>query len=112
VNARIDDQGFRVNLAVSFINESGGFYLFWKKVSAGCAWDAWRGCYLVVWDGIEEDGDANDGEERRCIDELLRKNDGRKVKEEACVGSQEKEIKGRFYGGEQAEKGVEGSTMG
>ncbi len=52
VNARIADQGFRVNPAVSFINESGGFYPFWKKVSVGCAWDAWRGCYLVVWDGI------------------------------------------------------------
>jgi hypothetical protein len=52
VNARIADQGFRVNPAASFINESGGFYLFWKKVSAGCAWDAWKGCYLAVWDGI------------------------------------------------------------
>jgi hypothetical protein len=52
VNTRIVDKGFRVNPVVSFINESGGFYPFWKKVSAGCAWDACRGCYLAVWDGI------------------------------------------------------------
>ncbi len=32
------------------------------------------------------------------------------MKDETCVGSQEKEIKGRFYGKEQAEKRVEGST--
>jgi hypothetical protein len=52
VNAIIVDQGFRVNPAVSFINESGKFYPFWKKVNVGCAWDAWRGCYLAMWDGI------------------------------------------------------------
>jgi len=39
VNARFTDQGFRVNPAVTFINESGGFYHFWKEVSAGHAWE-------------------------------------------------------------------------
>ncbi len=43
VNARIADHGFKVNPVASFINESGGFYPFWKKVNAGCAWDAWKG---------------------------------------------------------------------
>ncbi len=52
VNAIIAYQGFRADLAAPFIDESGGFYLFWEKVSAGCAWDAWKGCYLAVWDGI------------------------------------------------------------
>jgi hypothetical protein len=27
-------------------------FIFWKKVSDGCAWDAWKGCCLDVWDGI------------------------------------------------------------
>jgi hypothetical protein len=52
VNARFIDQGFKVNLAVTFINESGGFYHFWKEVSAGRAWNAWEmllsGC--VGWE--------------------------------------------------------------
>jgi hypothetical protein len=40
VNARIVDKGFRADPAASFIAESGAFYLyFWKKVSAGCAWE-------------------------------------------------------------------------
>jgi hypothetical protein len=52
VNAKIADQNFKVSPAVFFFNESGGFYHFWEKVDAGYAWDAWRGCYLVVWDGI------------------------------------------------------------
>ncbi len=51
LNAKITDQGFRVDPAASFIDESGGFY-FWKKVSDGCAWDAWKDCCLAVWDGI------------------------------------------------------------
>ncbi len=52
VNARIADQGFRADPAASFIDESGGFYPFWEKVSDDCAWDAWKGCYLAVWDGV------------------------------------------------------------
>jgi hypothetical protein len=51
VNARFADQGFRVNIAVYLINENGGFYYFWKKVSAGCAWNAWGGYSLAMWDG-------------------------------------------------------------
>ncbi len=51
VNARLVDKGFKVNPAVYFINESGGFYHFWKKVSASCAWNAWGGCFLAMWDG-------------------------------------------------------------
>jgi hypothetical protein len=43
VNAKIVDKGFRVDPAASFIDESGGFFFFWKKVSVGCAWDAWKG---------------------------------------------------------------------
>jgi hypothetical protein len=27
-------------------------FIFGKKVSDGCAWDAWKGCCLAVWDGI------------------------------------------------------------
>jgi hypothetical protein len=74
VNARFTDQGSRVNPAVSFINESGGFYHFWKEVSASCAWNAWEvllsGC--VGWE-VQEEGGANDGGGWRRIDELLRK---------------------------------------
>ncbi len=74
VNARFTDQGFRVNPAVSFINESGGFYHFWKEVSAGCAWNAWEvllsGC--VGWE-VQEEGSANDGAGWHRIDELLRR---------------------------------------
>ncbi len=51
MNARIADQGFRVDPAASFIDESDGFY-FWKKVSDGCAWDAWKGCCLAVGMGF------------------------------------------------------------
>jgi hypothetical protein len=40
--------------------------------------------------GWQEDGGANDGVERRCIYEQLKRIDGRKVKDEACVGSQGK----------------------
>jgi hypothetical protein len=29
--------------------------------------------------GLQENGGANDGDERRCIDELLRMKDGRKL---------------------------------
>jgi hypothetical protein len=62
-----------------------------------------------VWDGIAGGGGANDGEERRCIDELLRK---KWRQDEACVGIQDKEIRRRFYGGEQAEWGMlEDRTM-
>jgi hypothetical protein len=42
VNARFTDHGSRVNPTVTFINESGGFYHFWKEVSAGHAWSAWE----------------------------------------------------------------------
>jgi hypothetical protein len=42
VNARFIDKGSRVNLAVTFINESDGFYHFWKEVSASRAWSAWE----------------------------------------------------------------------
>ncbi len=41
--------------------------------------------------------------ERHCIDELLRRIDGRKVKDEACVGSQGGEWRGV--------KGKRGSSM-
>ncbi len=34
------------------------------------------------------------------------------MKDEACVGSQQKEMGGRFYGQEQVEKRTEGSAMG
>jgi hypothetical protein len=34
--------------------------------------------------------------ERRCIDELLRRIDGRKVRDEACVGSRRGKRKGRW----------------
>ncbi len=74
VNARFTDQGSRVNPAVTFINESGGFYHFWKEVSAGCAWSAWEvllfGC--VGWE-VQEEGGANDGGGWCRIDELLRR---------------------------------------
>ncbi len=48
VNARFTDQGSRVNPAITFINESDGFYHFWKEVSDG---RAGKCCSLVVWDG-------------------------------------------------------------
>jgi hypothetical protein len=32
VNARIADQGFRVDPAASFIDESGGFYFFGRRL--------------------------------------------------------------------------------
>jgi hypothetical protein len=40
VNTRIVDKNFRVSLAASFIDESGGFYRFWEKIDVGFAWDA------------------------------------------------------------------------
>ncbi len=40
VNTRIVDKNFRVSLAASFIDESGGFYPFWEKIDVGFAWDA------------------------------------------------------------------------
>jgi len=50
VNARFINQGSRVNPAVTFIDEGGEFYHFWKEVSTGHAWNAWEvflsGC---VW---------------------------------------------------------------
>ncbi len=52
VNTRIADKGFRADPAASFIDESSGFYFFWEKVKADCAWDAWKGYYLAMWDGV------------------------------------------------------------
>jgi hypothetical protein len=34
--------------------------------------------WLLGWD-LQENGGANDGDERRCIDELLRMKDGKKL---------------------------------
>jgi hypothetical protein len=74
VNAKFADEDFRVNPAIYFINETGGFYHFWKKVSVGCAWNAWRGCYVVVWDGrYWRKATRMMGGEWRCIDELLKR---------------------------------------
>ncbi len=49
--------------------------------------------------------------ERRCIDELLRRIDGRKVRDEACVGSRRGERKGQWekqarHGGTNYEVGL------
>jgi hypothetical protein len=46
VNTRITYQNFRVSLAASFIDESGGFYPFWEKIDARFAWDAWG---ITIW---------------------------------------------------------------
>jgi len=42
----------RINPTASFIDESGGFYLLLGESRTGCVWDAWRECYLAMWDGI------------------------------------------------------------
>jgi hypothetical protein len=83
VNARFTDQGSRVNPTVSFINESGGFYHFWKEVSAGCAWNAWEVLLsgYVGWE-VHEEGGANDGKGWRRIDELIEEMTAEKVKED------------------------------
>jgi hypothetical protein len=52
VNARIADQGFKVNPAPPSLMRAADFIFFGEKVSVGYAWDAWRDCYLAVWDGI------------------------------------------------------------
>jgi hypothetical protein len=31
---------------------AANFIFHWEKVKADCAWDAWKGCYLAVWDGV------------------------------------------------------------
>jgi len=52
VNARFTNQGSRVNPAITFIDEGGGFLSFWKVVSTDRAWNAWEvllsGC--VGWE--------------------------------------------------------------
>ncbi len=51
VNARFIDQGSKVNPAVSFINESGGFYHFLRRLML-VVHGMHGKCYsLAMWDG-------------------------------------------------------------
>jgi hypothetical protein len=60
-----------VDSAIYFIYEGGEFLLFWEEISDGCAWNAWKGCCVSMWDGKYKSKDgADDEREWSHIDEL------------------------------------------
>jgi hypothetical protein len=104
VNARFTDKGSRVNPAVSFINESGGFYHFWRRLVLVVHGMHGKCCSLVVWDGtyrrkaarmMERDGTAL----MSCWgDDGGKSEGGRRLVEEAKDG--EKELCGHVETGQ------------